>query len=117
MNTQVIEYTEDGKKLCLGNDCPHKQECDGKIWSMSRFFIGIIKDLKVLLLSPEVWVFIIASVLFVRFADKKILGQWISYFSLCGAFMFFKPLSSLIAHGNLNVNASVGATVNKTVGK
>ena len=100
-------------KLCEGEGCVFAKEHNRKLWSWPRFFIGIIKQFQ----RVEFWVFLIATVLFVLFAPKNDLGFWIAYTALGFAFMFFIPLSGLIGGGSLNVNANIGASINKAVNK
>jgi len=101
--------------LCHGLDCEFQKVCIKKIWSWSHFWIGLIENLKKLILSPHVWVFLIVTINYSLFADKANLGQWIAYVSLGGAFMFYEPLSSLIGKGNLNINGNIGASLNKEI--
>ena len=87
-----------------------KELCEKELkWSWAKAGIGLWK----IITSPEVWVFAVATVLFVIFAPKDNAGFWIAYLSLGAAFMFFKPLSRLIGRGKLNVSAS--ASVNKNI--
>lgn len=96
------------KKLCEGNNCIHKKECEEKKWSWSRHFIGTAK----ILTSPEFWVFAITTVMWIVFAPKDSLGHWIGLIIVGGVFVLFKPISKLIERGNLNVNANVGLNKN-----
>jgi len=101
--------------LCQGLACDFLRVCNKKKWSWSHFLIDLIKDIKTLIFSPHVWVFIIVTINYSVFADKANLGQWIAYVSLGGAFMFYEPLSSLIGKGNLNINGNIGASLNKDI--
>ena len=101
------------RKLCEGLNCPYQKEHYKKKWSWSHFFIGLVNDIKTLIFSPEIWVFVITTIIYIIFADKKDLGSWIAYISLGGAFMFYKPLSSLISNGKLNVDTKFGASISK----
>ena len=100
-------------KLCEGPNCPFWKEADRKKWSWGHFWVGLSKDVKHLIFSPEVWVFAFATVMFWKFGDKKDLGQWISYFALCGGFMFFEPLSNMIHNAKLSIEAKAAANLNK----
>jgi len=106
------KYTNNNPKLCDGYNCEYYKESNKKKWSTVHFLIGIIKDIKALIFKPQVWVFVITTAVFIIFANKDLVGIWIAYISLGGAFMFYEPLSSLISRGNLNVNAGVGIQKN-----
>ena len=103
-------------KCCEGENCPYQMEHNHKKWSWPHFMIGIVKDLKALVFSSEVWVFAIVTYAFFALMSTPTTGQWGAYIGLGAAFMFFKPLSGLISRGNLNVSANIGANINKTIG-
>ena len=104
---------EKDPKLCEGMNCTFQQLYLNKKWSWSQFFVGIVK----FLFSPELWIFAVVTYLFIHYASKLSLGAWIAYVSIGGAFMFFKPLSNLIYHGKLNLDAKLGATIGANITK
>jgi len=104
---------ENNPKLCEGYHCEFQRLYLNKKWSWSQFFIGIVKFLT----SPELWIFAVVTYLFIHYASKLSLGAWIAQISLGGAFMFFKPLSHLIYHGKLNLDAKLGASIGTNITK
>jgi len=102
--------------LCEGIYCIFQQEHNQRKWSGSRFIIGVINDLKTLLFSPEVWVFAMVSIIYLRRIPKSDTS-FITYVLLAGVFMFFRPLSKLIGRGKLNVEAKLGATAAANLSK
>jgi len=110
---QLKRNAEGNPKLCHGVNCDYMKEHLHKKWSFSHFKVSMSK----IITLPEVWIFLIVTVIFIIFAPKTVLGVWIGFFIVSGCFMFFKPLSSLISRGNLNVSASVGASLNKSINK
>ena len=103
------------EEKCMKLDCQYYMESCHKKWNWSHFWIGIVKDIKTLLLSPEVWVFAFITLAYYIFADKTSDTQWITYVALGACFMFFKPLSVLINNAKLNIEAKVGASLNKEI--
>jgi len=114
MEIQVEEYERlkraaDGEpKLCIGLECEYQKIHNKKAWSLAHFKVGMSK----IIASPEFWIYLFFAILFIIFAPKDVLGVWICFAGVTVGFMFFKPLSSLIARGNLNVNAGVGIQKN-----
>ena len=105
-----LKRIEEGNpKLCEGISCVFLKEYYHKKWSWPHFFIGIAKQFQ----RVEFWIFLIATILFILFVPKDSLGFWITYIALGSGFMFFNPLSNLINNGKLNVDAKVGASINK----
>ena len=117
MEIELAEYERlkrietNNPKLCEGVNCQYQQEHNQKKWSWTHFFIGIIKQFQ----RVEFWIFIVTTAMFIKYAPKNILGFWIAYICLGVAFMFFTPLSHLLSNGKLNVEAKVGASVNKNI--
>ena len=112
---RLMRCAEGNPKLCQGIACEFMQKDQHKKWSPSHFIVGLAK----IVTSPEFYVFLIFTTLFIIFAPKDVIGSWVCLAVVAICFMFYKQIGNLINKGNLHVNANagVGANINKTIGE